>query len=59
MRRVRERMDMRHKNTGKWAKMALEHGKHDPSLRYVPSFVPRRLCLFLFGHVSTNPPPPL
>ena len=22
-------MDMKHKNTSKWAKMALEHGKHD------------------------------
>ena len=32
--RVRERMDLRHKNTGKWAHMALTHGKADKSLRY-------------------------
>jgi U3 small nucleolar RNA-associated protein 14 len=31
--RVKERMDMRHKNTSKWAKMALQHGHNDKSLR--------------------------
>ena len=31
--RVKERMDMRHKNTSKWAKMALTHGHVDQSLR--------------------------
>ena len=31
--RVRERMDLRHKNTGKWAQMALVHGKGDKTLR--------------------------
>jgi U3 small nucleolar RNA-associated protein 14 len=29
-------MDMKHKNTGKWARMALQHGQHDESLRLVP-----------------------
>lgn len=33
MRRVKERMTMKHQNTGKWAKMALIHGKHDKNLR--------------------------
>jgi U3 small nucleolar RNA-associated protein 14 len=33
--RVKERMDLRHKNTGKWAKMALTHTKADKTLRYV------------------------
>ena len=33
LRRVKERMDMKHKNTGKWARMALQHGHHDESLR--------------------------
>ncbi len=33
--RVKERMDMRHKNTSKWAKMALQHGHADKSLRSV------------------------
>jgi len=31
--RVKERMNLKHKNTGKWAKMALVHGKHDKNLR--------------------------
>ena len=31
--RVKERMDMRHSNTGKWAKMALQHGQNDASLK--------------------------
>ncbi len=31
--RVKERMDMRHKNTSKWAKMALQHGHADKGLR--------------------------
>ena len=33
LRHVKERMDMKHKNTGKWARMALQHGQHDASLR--------------------------
>ena len=33
LRHVKERMDMKHKNTGKWARMALQHGHHDESLR--------------------------
>ena len=32
--RVKERMDLRHKNTSKWARMALKHGHADKSLRY-------------------------
>lgn len=36
LRQVKERMDMKHKNTGKWARMALQHGQHDESLRSVP-----------------------
>ena len=32
--RIKERMDLKHKNTGKWAKMALQHGRGDKSLRY-------------------------
>jgi U3 small nucleolar RNA-associated protein 14 len=36
LRQVKERMDMKHKNTGKWARMALQHGQHDESLRLVP-----------------------
>lgn len=32
-RRVKERMDLKHKNTGKWAKMALTYSKGDKSLR--------------------------
>lgn len=31
--RVKERMNLKHKNTSKWAKMALVHGKHDKNLR--------------------------
>lgn len=31
--RVKERMDLKHKNTSKWAKMALSHGHTDKSLR--------------------------
>jgi U3 small nucleolar RNA-associated protein 14 len=31
--RIKERMDLKHKNTGKWARMALEHGRRDPSIR--------------------------
>lgn len=31
--RVKERMDMRHKNTSKWARMALLHGHADKNLR--------------------------
>eukprot|EP01035_Chromulina_nebulosa_P018098 gene18098-23749_t len=33
LKRIKERMDLKHKNTGKWAKMALEHGRRDKSLR--------------------------
>lgn len=33
MKRIKERMDLKHKNTGRWARMALEHGKRDASLR--------------------------
>ena len=36
LRQVKERMDMKHKNTGKWARMALQHGQHDESLRSAP-----------------------
>lgn len=32
--RVKERMDLKHKNTGRWAKMALTFGKGDKTLRY-------------------------
>jgi U3 small nucleolar RNA-associated protein 14 len=31
--RVKERMDLKHANTGKWAKMAIQHGHSDKSLR--------------------------
>lgn len=31
--RVKERMNLKHQNTGKWAKMALQYGKGDKSLR--------------------------
>lgn len=31
--RVKERMDLRHKNTSKWAKMAMQYGHTDKSLR--------------------------
>lgn len=31
--RVKERMDLRHKNTSKWAKMALQYGHTDKTLR--------------------------
>ena len=30
---MKERMMLKHQNTGKWARMALEHGKHDKNLR--------------------------
>jgi U3 small nucleolar RNA-associated protein 14 len=43
--RVKERMDLRHKNTSKWAKMALQHGHANKDLRWVQ---------FLF-HVSSSP----
>lgn len=33
MRRVKERMDLRHKNTGRWSKMALQYGKGDKTLK--------------------------
>jgi U3 small nucleolar RNA-associated protein 14 len=33
LKRIEERMSLRHKNTSKWSKMALEHGKGDKSLR--------------------------
>lgn len=33
--RVQERMDLRHKNTSKWSKMAIQHAKGDKSLRYI------------------------
>lgn len=33
--RVKERMDMRHQNTSRWAKMALQHAHADKSLRSV------------------------
>jgi U3 small nucleolar RNA-associated protein 14 len=32
--RVKERMDMRHKNTSKWSKMALMHGHANKDLKY-------------------------
>lgn len=35
--RVKERMDLRHKNTSKWAKMALQHGHANKDLRYINS----------------------
>lgn len=38
IRRIKERMNLRHKNTGKWARMALEHGKGSKSLRYQVGF---------------------
>ena len=31
--RMKERMGLKHKNTGKWARMAKEFGKHDKDLR--------------------------
>jgi U3 small nucleolar RNA-associated protein 14 len=31
--RVKERMNLKHQNTGRWAKMALQYGKTDKSLR--------------------------
>ena len=31
--RIKERMDLRHKNTGKWARMAVKHGRVNKSLR--------------------------
>lgn len=31
--RIRERMDLKHKNTSKWAKMALQYGHSDKELR--------------------------
>ncbi|CAG8523271.1 11690_t:CDS:2 [Funneliformis mosseae] len=31
--RAQERMTLRHKNTSKWAKQALKHGRHDPESR--------------------------
>lgn len=31
--RIKERMTLRHRNTTKWARMALEHGKGDASLK--------------------------
>jgi U3 small nucleolar RNA-associated protein 14 len=39
IRRIKERMDLRHKNTGRWARMALEHGKGSKSLRLVSSLL--------------------
>lgn len=33
-RRIQERMNLKHKNTGKWAKMALKHSHGDKALRY-------------------------
>lgn len=33
LQRIQERMSLRHKNTGKWAKMAMEMGKKDGSVR--------------------------
>lgn len=33
LKRVKERMDLRHKNTGKWSRMAAEHSRGDKSLR--------------------------
>jgi U3 small nucleolar RNA-associated protein 14 len=47
-RRVKERMDMKHKNTGKWARMALQHGHHDASLRLVI----KSNSLYSLAHIS-------
>ena len=44
--RVKERMDMRHKNTSKWAKMAMAHGHADKSLRFVLFYI------FSFGKIN-------
>lgn len=33
LKRVQERMDLRHKNTNRWSKMALKYGRSDMSLR--------------------------
>jgi U3 small nucleolar RNA-associated protein 14 len=33
LKRVQERMDLRHKNTNRWSKMALKYGRSDTSLR--------------------------
>ena len=33
MKRVQERMDLKHKNTSRWAQMALKYGRTDSSLR--------------------------
>lgn len=35
LKRVQERMDLRHKNTNRWSKMALKYGRTDSSLRFV------------------------
>lgn len=46
--RVKERMDLRHKNTSKWAKMAIQYGHTDKSLRYV------FLAVIQFSFVPSN-----
>lgn len=51
--RVKERMDLKHKNTGKWAKMALTYSKGDKSLRCVLAFV---CVLFTDRAVQTSVP---
>ena len=51
LRRVKERMDMKHKNTGKWARMALQHGHHDESLRSVDSSILKFLFYISIYHV--------
>ena len=33
--RIKERMTLKHKNTSKWARMALEHGQNNKSLRLI------------------------
>jgi U3 small nucleolar RNA-associated protein 14 len=47
IRRIKERMDLRHKNTGRWARMALEHGKGSKSLRSDSPFFSLSLSLIL------------
>ena len=33
--RIKERMDLKHGNTGRWARMASKHSRADKSLRYL------------------------
>lgn len=48
--RVKERMDLRHKNTSKWAKMAIQYGHTDKSLRYAVTYI---YILFSQLHILT------